>query len=76
MREQSSTFSAILAIVVSIAFWMFMAGLAESDMGAMIGFTLAFGLAMVVGPFVALGPVGPLAGIAAAAAFLAGIRAH
>jgi len=40
----------------------------------MIGFVLALGLAMVVAPFMMLGPVEPLAGVAVVAAYFSAIR--
>ena len=74
MSTQSSGLNSSVVLGVSVAFWIVMCGIADSDIGAMIGFILAFGLAIVVAPLVVLGPVGPLVGLAAIAAYIAAIR--
>jgi hypothetical protein len=64
----------VIASIASIAFWVFMAGIVESDIGALFGMVLAFGLAMILGPLLVLGPIGPLAGFAIVAVYISAIR--
>jgi hypothetical protein len=74
MNTQSSGLNSSIGLAVSVVFWIVMCGIADSDIGAMIGFALAFGLAIVVAPLILLGPIGPLAGLAAIAAYFAALR--